>query len=242
MKNYLVILLAIGVTNCLAQQTAPIKKTISINSTNFEYHESLIESNSVVLVFHDWFGISDLSFEMLELINSKGMDAIALDMYKGKSAKTNPEAARLMNSVDQANVWDYINKVVGDASEKYDNVFIWGFSLGTQFASQAAIRNNSVITGLILFYGNTPQEEDQLSKMTFPSLMVMGSKDNPKGAIRFYEAMSKGDNTYATLFIYPNARHAFAQKLFNAGNNYDEEAKKTTFRLAFRFIEENTSP
>ncbi|MEP5612856.1 MAG: alpha/beta fold hydrolase [Cyclobacteriaceae bacterium] len=240
MKNYLAITLAFGVSICLAQQTTPIKKSISINSTSFEYHESLIESKSVVLVFHDWFGISDLSFEMLQRINAKGMDAIALDMYKGKSAKTNPEAAKLMNSVDQANVWDYINKVVDDASQKYDNVFIWGFSLGTQFASQAAIRNNSEVTALILFYGNTPQAEDQLNKMTFPSLMVMGSKDNPNGAIRFYEALSKGDKTYATLFIYPNARHAFAQKLFNAGNNYDEEAKKTTFNLAFRFIEENT--
>lgn len=233
-------MVSIAILDCAAQESTSTKKTIEINSTSFEYHESLVESNSVILLFHDWFGISDLSFEMLQLANEAGMDAIALDMYKGESAKTNAEARQLMNSVDMGNVWDYINKIVGDASEKYDNVFIWGFSLGTQFASQAAIRNNEDVAALVLFYGNTPQAEDQLNKMTFPSLMVMGSKDNPNGAIRFFNALNK-ETTYATLFIYPNARHAFAQKLFNGGNNYDEEAKKTTFSVAFRFIEENTS-
>ncbi len=238
MNKYLIILLTIATVNCFAQNE-PIKKAVTVNSTSFEYYESLVQSKSVVLIFHDWFGISDLSFEMLQRVNEAGLDAIALDMYKGKSAKTNAEARQLMNSVDMANVWDYINQVVGDASKKYENVFIWGFSLGTQFASQAAINNNSEVTALILFYGNTPQAEEQLNKMTFPSLMVMGSKDNPQGAIRFYNALNK-DVTYATLFIYPNARHAFAQKLFNGGANYDEQAKKTTFYLAFRFIEENT--
>ncbi len=237
MKKYSIILLTIISNNCIAQEA--VKKSVSVNSTSFDYYESKVNSKSVVLVFHDWFGISDLSFEMLQRINEKGMDAIALDLYKGKSGKTNAEARQLMNSVDMANVWDYINMVVSDASKNYDNVFIWGFSLGTQFASRASINNNSVVTGLVLFYGNTPQAEDDLNKMTFPCLMVMGSKDNPQGAIRFYNALDK-EVTRATLFIYPNARHAFAQKLFNAGANYDEEAKKTSFDLAFRFIEENS--
>ncbi len=240
MKKYLTLLLTIATSICVAQEKEPVKKTVEINTTSFEYYESLVQSKSVVIVFHDWFGISDLSFEMLQRINEAGMDAIAMDLYKGKSAKTNAEARGLMNSVDMANVGDYMNQVVGEATKKYDQVFIWGFSLGTQFASRAAINNNTEVAGLILFYGNTPQAEDQLNKMTFPSLMVMGSKDNPQGAIRFYNALNK-EKTYATLFIYPNARHAFAQKLFNGGANYDEEAKKTTFDLAFRFIEENTS-
>ncbi len=237
MKKHLLQLLFFATSiTCFAQESAEYTKiNLKIKDTSFEYYATDIKSKSVVLVFHDWFGVSDLSFEMMKRLNEWGMDAQVLDLYKGKSAKNNQEARQLMNTVDMVNVREYIDTIIKKAAKKYENVFIWGFSLGTQFASISAIRNNSVIDGLVLFYGNVPQQTEQLDKMTFPSLMVMGSKDNPAGAIEFFNALNK-EKTYATLYIYPNARHAFAQKLFNGGANYDEEAKEMTFRVAFDFL------
>lgn len=240
MKKHLLQLLFFTLaTICFAQESVEYTKiNLKVKDTSFEYYTTDIKSESVVLIFHDWFGVSDLSFEMMERLNKQGMDVQVLDLYKGKSAKNNQEAQQLMNSVDMVNVREYIDTVIKKAEKRYQNVFIWGFSLGTQFAAMSAIRNNSVIDGLVLFYGNVPQQAEQLDKMTFPSLMVMGSKDNPAGAIKFFNALNK-DKTYASLFIYPNARHAFAQKLFNGGNNYDEEATEATFRVAFGFLSVN---
>lgn len=221
-----------------AQNLVLEKKEAKAGNTSFYYHVSPERSDAVVLIFHDWFGVSDLSYEMAERIVEAGMDVIVMDLYKGKSASTNQEAGALMNSIDQANMWVYIDEVLKEAGKKHEYVFIWGFSLGTMPASQTAIKNSEDVDGLILFYGNVTQDKDQIAKMTFPSLMVMGAKDNPAGAINFFNNVNEASGT-ARLFIYPNAKHAFAQKLFNAGANYDEKAKNASLEVAFRFLDEH---
>lgn len=237
MKNRILTLFFLTLALLATAQESPEyeKRNLKINDTSFDYYITDIQSKSVVIIFHDWFGISDLSFDMMKRLNEEGFDVQVLDLYKGKSAKNNQEARQLMNSIDMANVPQYIDSVIQSAEKSYEKVFIWGFSLGTQFAAMSAIRNNTIINGLVLFYGNVPQRAEQLDQMTFPSLMVMGSKDNPAGAIQFFNALNK-EKTYASLYIYPNARHAFAQKLFNEGRNYDEEAIKSTFQVAYDFL------
>ncbi len=211
------------------------KKVVELNSTSFYYYEATSDSKSVVLLFHDWFGVSDLSFEIGNELKEKGYDVIILDLYKGKSAKTNQEARTLMNSIDQANVWNFIDQVVTKADQSYDEIIFWGFSLGTVPASNTAIKHHEIVDGLILFYGNVTQDEEQLAKITFPTLMVMGGKDNPDGAINFFNSVNKLSGA-ATLFIYPQAQHAFAQKLFNNGANYDSNAKEASLNVVSQFL------
>ena len=213
------------------------EKEVRTGTTSFYYHASKSQSESIILLFHDWFGVSELSYEMAGRIVEAGMDVIIMDLYKGKSAKTNQEAGALMNSIDQANMWNYIDQVLKVAQEDHEKIILWGFSLGTIPSSQTAIKNNEIIDGLILFYGNVTQDQDQLAKITFPTLMVMGAKDNPQGAIDYFNAINELGGS-PRLFIYPNARHAFANKLFNAGANYDEQAKEASFDVAFRFLED----
>ncbi len=211
------------------------KKTIKLNSTSFYYYESSNDSKSVVLLFHDWFGVSDLSYEIGDLLKAGGYDVIIMDLYKGKSAKTNQEARALMNSIDQANAWNFIDQVVSEADKLYDKIIFWGFSLGTVPASNTAIKHQEIVDGLILFYGNVTQDESKLAKITFPTLMVMGGGDNPDGAINFFNSVNKLSGS-ATLFIYPQARHAFAQKLFNDGANYDINAKEASLNVVSKFL------
>ncbi len=214
------------------------KEKIEIGETSFTYYKSITESESVVFLFHDWFGVSDLSYEVADLIQKKGMDVIIMDLYKGESATTNQEAQKLMNSIDQSNVWNYIDEVFEKEGRKYSNIFLWGFSLGTLPASQTAIKHNDKIAGLILFYGNVTQNPEQLSKINFPALMIMGSLDNPNGAISFFNAVKENSHT-GQLVIYPKTKHAFAQKLFNGGTNYNEGVKAASFEVAFRFLSES---
>ncbi|WP_436516045.1 dienelactone hydrolase family protein [Ekhidna sp. To15] len=222
-----------------AQNNELQKKEVNTGNTSFFYHVSPEKSDAVVLLFHDWFGVTDLSYEMADRLIEKGIDVIIMDLYKGRSATTNQEAGGLMNSIDQANMWEYIDTVLKKAGKNHEQIFVWGFSLGTIPASQTAIKNNEIVDGLILFYGNVTQDKEQIAKITFPSLMVMGAKDNPQGAIGYYENVTKAGGQ-ARLFIYPEARHAFAQKLFNAGGNYDEKAKEASLEVAFRFLSELT--
>ena len=227
-------------TSCaIAQRNSNYSKhTVNTGDTSFFYYKSDMKSKSMVLLFHDWFGISDLSYELAEKLNKEGYDVIIMDLYKGKKATTNQEARQLMNSIDQANVWDYIDEVFLESRKKYEKLFLWGFSLGTTPASNVAIKHNDKVDGLILFYGNVTQDEEMLAKMDFPALMVMGGKDNPMGAINFFKSVNKNTGT-AQLFIYPNAQHAFAQKLFNNGASFDAKATAASLNVAFHFLDQN---
>ncbi len=236
-RAILFVLIVCFTNSTLAQGQEYGRKNVETGDTSFQYYELSSNSSSVVILFHDWFGVSDLSFEMGDRIVAAGMDVVIMDLYKGKSAKTNAEAAALMNSIDQANMWAYINEVLSMVDKKFEKVFVWGFSLGTLPASQTGIRNNELVDGLILFYGNVTNDKEQLAKITFPALMVMGALDNPAGAIAFFNGVNEASGT-ARLFIYPGARHAFAQKLFNNGANYDEKAKEASMEVAFRFLSE----
>jgi len=213
------------------------KKNVELNSTSFYYYETNNNSKSVVLLFHDWFGVSELSFEIGDLLREKGYNVIIIDLYKGKSARTNQEARGLMNSIDQANVWNFVDQVVSRADKSHDNIIFWGFSLGTVPATNTSIKHHEIVDGLILFYGNVTQDESQLSKITFPTLMVMGGDDNPAGAIKYFNSINKLSGS-ATLFIYPQASHAFAQKLFNNGANYDINAKEASLNVVSKFLDQ----
>ena len=211
------------------------KKTVALNSASFYYYETSNDSKSVVLLFHDWFGVSDLSFEIGDQLRARGYNVIIMDLYKGKSARTNQEARGLMNSIDQENVWNFIDEVVSKSDALYEKMIFWGFSLGTMPASNAAIKHHEIVDGLILFYGNVTQEASQLAKITFPTLMVMGGEDNPDRAIAFFNSVNRLSGT-ATLFIYPQAKHAFAQKLFNNGANYYDNAKEASLKVVATFL------
>ncbi|MEQ9404638.1 MAG: dienelactone hydrolase family protein [Cyclobacteriaceae bacterium] len=240
MKCLIFLSMLVPCSQTFAQDNDLKKSELKTGNTSFYYYSSPVKSESVVILFHDWFGVSDLSLEMADRLQGAGMDVIIMDLYKGKSAKTNQEAGALMNSIDQANMWEYIDQVLSETGKKYDKIFIWGFSLGTLPASQTAIKNNELVDGLILFYGNVTQDREQIAKITFPALMVMGAKDNPAGAIGFFNNVNEASGT-ARLFIYPGARHAFAQKLFNGGANYDEQAKEASLEVAFRFLKDLTN-
>ncbi|MCE7995437.1 MAG: hypothetical protein HEP71_25895 [Roseivirga sp.] len=236
----LLLMLVLTFVNHLAFSQTPAdltKHSVETGGTSFYYYATAKQSKSLVILFHDWFGISELSYEMARRVQESGKDAILIDLYKGKSAKTNAEAGALMNSIDQANAWNFVDKVVDEANGKYDNIYLWGFSLGTLPASETAIKHNDKVKGLVLFYGNVTRDPEKLVKMTFPSLMVMGSKDNPNAAIAFFQAVDKV-SANSTLFIYPNMPHAFAQKLFNGGRNYNEKAKEASLEVAFTFLKD----
>ena len=241
MKNkYLIFLVAFIIFNLSKNTYAQThdgyeKKIVEVNSTSFYYYETNNDSKSVVLLFHDWFGVSDLSFQIGDLLRAEGYNVIIMDLYNGKSARTNQEARSLMNSMDQANVWSYIDKIVSETEMSYDQMIFWGFSLGTIPASNTAIKYNELVDGLILFYGNVTQDEAQLSKISFPTLMVMGGEDNPNGAIDFFNSVNKLSGS-ASIFIYPKAKHAFAQKLFNDGANYNLKAKEASLSVATVFL------
>ena len=57
-----------------------------------------------VVVFHEWWGLNDWIKKNTDLLAERGYVAIAIDLYRGKTATTPDDARSLMRSIpnDQA--------------------------------------------------------------------------------------------------------------------------------------------
>src|SRR6266567_4263007 len=59
------------------------------------------DAKAAVLVVHDYFGISDATKESVKHLGALGYRTLAVDLYEGRSATTNEEAVKLMQSLDR---------------------------------------------------------------------------------------------------------------------------------------------
>lgn len=202
-----------------------------------------VNSNKGVVIVHDWFGITDLTNESINRLIDQGIRVIAVDLYNGKSATTHDEAKALQKSLDTNDVQKAILAAVKNLKSDKRRVAVVGYSAGAKFALKAAAENSSDIHAVALIYGGGYETLDQtkLSKIG-PVLTIHGSEDkwSHKSFLMLDEQMSELQKNIET-YIYPNASHAFAQKLFNDGKNLDPIATMAMRHVLDSFLERNLS-
>ncbi len=59
------------------------------------------DAKAGALIVHDYFGISDATKQSVQRLGALGYRSVAVDLYGGKSATSNDEAAKLMRSLDE---------------------------------------------------------------------------------------------------------------------------------------------
>lgn len=202
-----------------------------------------INSSKGVIIIHDWFGITDLTNESTNRLIDKGVRVIAVDLYNGKSAETHDEAKALQKALNPNYAQKAILAAAKTLKKEGRRVIAIGYSAGAKFALKAATENPHDIHAVALIYGGGYGTIDQkmLTKIG-PTLAIYGSEDewSRKSFTVFNEQMDKVQKNIET-YIYPNASHAFAQKLFNNGKNLDPVATKAMRNVLDGFLERNFS-
>ena len=191
---------------------------------------------AAIMIVHDWFGISDFTKEAVERFGSMGYHTIAIDLYNGESATTHDVAFQLMSGLQMESVIQKLNAGLAYISKPNRKIATIGFSMGSPWALEANLHNPDDVDASILIYGDMERDPARLEVLQSPVMAITGSRDNP-GQLTEFMASLEGIGKSAEIYIYPGARHAYSQPLFNGGQNYDAEATRITWMLADDFLE-----
>jgi carboxymethylenebutenolidase len=169
-----------------------------------------------LLVIQEWWGLNDNIRAMARRFAGEGYLVLAVDLYEGKVATT-PEAAmaamqsamekpaRLMENLRQARAF---LAAQGGATK----IGVVGWCFGGGWALETALGIPDGIQAAVMYYGRTQADPKALAPLKAPLLGLFGGKDQgiPVDGVRQmeHELVKLGKN--ATIVVYPEADHAFA--------------------------------
>lgn len=197
------------------------------------------DSNAGIMIVHDWFGISDFTKESVERLGSLGYRVIAVDLYRGSSATTHKDAGKLMGKLVRAETDEILQSGLDHLKMPGRKLATIGFSMGGMESLNANLNDPEAVNGTVIIYGGgfDKLDAEMLMKLKSPVFTITGSEDGwslPAATI-FLENMKKTWKS-SELYVYPGAAHAYAQPLYNEGQNYDAEATRITWLLVEDFL------
>jgi carboxymethylenebutenolidase len=195
-------------------------------------------SRAAVLLVHDWFGLSPLSEAMVDRLGAAGYSAVAVDLYKDERATDHANAERLMKALDQEQAQKIIAAAASYLSKDGAPIAIVGFSMGGKIALQGMLNNPTAIKAAAIVYGGSFEDiPDETLKTAGPVLVITGSNDDwAYSSLTALEDRMRKLGNPIEAYVFPGMQHAYAQKLFNAGKNYNEAATKASMSVLDNFI------
>ena len=194
-----------------------------------------------IIVIHEWWGLNDNIRSMTRQLAGEGYVALAVDLYGGsqadkpadarallKAARKDPE--RMLENLRQAH--DYLVKQGAPRTGSL------GWCFGGGMALETGLLLGDELDAVVMYYGRPATE---LEALKAPLLGLFGAKDH---AIRvpevraFEENLEKLGKT-ASIHLYPNATHAFANP---SGSRYQAQAAKDAWARTLGFFKQHLQP
>jgi carboxymethylenebutenolidase len=218
-----------------------VGKFITIRGMNgFEsrvYAAGPEDASAGILIVHDFFGITPAMKESVERLGALGYRTIAVDLYRGKFARTHDSAQALMRGKSGTETDLLLEGAIKYLKRPGRKLATIGFSAGGIDAVNANLMDPASFYGTVLIYAGDYDkiEKTKIEKLNSPILAITGSLDKwaVQTALNFF---TNEKSKSFELYIYPNADHGYAQPFFLNGKNYDAEATRMTWKLMEDFL------
>jgi len=193
-----------------------------------------------VVVIHENRGLNPHIEDVNRRVALEGFLAIAPDALSplGGTPKDPDEARMLIKKLNkQSTSKNYIAAIeyLKTHSMSTGKVGVVGFCWGGAMANQLAV-NSPDLNAAVPYYGRQPAPED-VSKIKASLLLHYGGLDERinKGIPLFETALKKESVDY-TLYMYPNAKHAFNND--TNPERYNKEAAQLAWKRTIAFLSE----
>jgi len=192
-------------------------------------------SNAAIILIHEWWGINDHIRDIASRYAKVGYACIAPDLFRGKAAKDQEEASRLMHDLATEDGIGIIRAAIAATEETYSvgKIGITGYCMGGTFALRAACEIES-LAAAAPFYGDIP-ERTALARLKVPTLFIAGARDGwitPEKVNELKEAAHEYDLPVEVVSY--DADHAF----FNDTRSevYNPEAATDAWQRVLNFF------
>ena len=195
-----------------------------------------------VVVIQEWWGLNDNIRAMTRRLAGEGYAALAVDLYGGHTAEepagarelameANDHPPEALSNLRQA--YGYLANDVG--APKVASI---GWCFGGGWSLRTALALPDTLAAVIIYYGSLVTDPQELATLRMPILGFFGGQDQsiPPAEVRGFEGTLHDLGKDATIIIYPDAGHAFANP---SGHNYDPEAATQAWQEMVRFLADN---
>lgn len=193
-----------------------------------------------IIVIHEWWGLNDWIKEQTQKYATHGYVALAVDLYRGKSAASPDEAHILMRGLpddrglrDLEAAFAYIAARPDVDASKIGGI---GWCMGGGWSIKLAV-DQPKLAAVVVNYGSLPTDPASIVKITAPVLGNFGADDQgiPPSAVKAFESALKADGKTADIKIYDGAGHAFENP--NNKQGYRPEAAADAMQRITAFFQ-----
>lgn len=231
----------------LALPSAAVAEDVSYSVDGAEfsgYFAAAEEPKGLVLIVHDWDGMTDYEKRRADMLAELGYDAFALDVYGAGNRPDTMEGRRAATQeafADRERLLALVSGGLETARAMSDAglpTTIMGYCFGGT-VTLAAARSGAMdeIAGYASFHGNFPDGPDWPAET--PPILIMhgGADDNPSMAdVASFAAEAEAAELTYTIEVYSGAPHAFT--VFDS-ERYRERADLESWQAFNSFLDQN---
>lgn len=195
-----------------------------------------------LIVIHEWWGLNDNIRAMTRRLAGEGYLALAVDLYEGKFAQERKGAYKLMSAAMKRSkrlkenlklAYHFLRKKHG--AKKIASI---GWCFGGAWSLQTALLFPKKLNAAVIYYGRLNANRKALRTLQMPILGIFGAKDKgiPLSTVKQFEAVLKALKKKATIKIYKDADHAFANP---SGKRFNPKAAADAWKLTRGFLKEH---
>ncbi|TAK53401.1 MAG: dienelactone hydrolase family protein, partial [Bacteroidetes bacterium] len=193
-----------------------------------------------VILIHEWWGMNDWVKENAKTFAMRGYAALAIDLYRGKVAKTPDEAHEIMRGLpedrtlrDLKAAFQYLKL----RPETNDNkIGVIGWCMGGGYSLMSAV-NITELSACVICYGRLVTDSTSINAINAPLLGIFGEADRgiDPNDVRQFEKDARAMGKNVEMILYPNARHAFMNPNNDAG--YSAASASDAWKRVFEFFD-----
>ncbi len=192
-----------------------------------------------LVVIHEWWGLNDWVKEETEKLAEQGYVALAVDLYRGKSATDPGEAHELMRGLPQDRAIRDMEAAFEYLATRKDvkpgRIGSIGWCMGGGLSLQLAIHQPR-LAACVVNYGSLPTDPNDIQQIVAPVLGNFGADDKgiTPADVQAFEKTMRGLNRRIDVKIYPGAGHAFENP--NNTTGYRPEAAADAWKRTLAFL------
>jgi len=182
-----------------------------------------------LIVIHEWWGLTPWVKEQAAKLADQGYVALAIDLYRGRSATSPEEAHELMRGVPEDRASSDLKAAFNYLASRKDvdakRIGAIGWCMGGGYALDVAV-GEPRLAACVINYGHLASERSTLEKIQAPILGIFGGQDRgiPPDSVRTFEQQMKVLGKSVETKIYADAGHAF-ENPSNKGGYREADAK-----------------
>jgi carboxymethylenebutenolidase len=193
-----------------------------------------------LIVIQEWWGVDDWIRSQSDRFSQQGYVALAVDLYRGRTAKSPDEAHELMRGLPEDRAMADLKAAVDYLSQRDDvdpqRIGVIGWCMGGGYALALAT-NDARPKATVINYGRLVTDSAAITKIASPILGNFGGADRgiPAEDVKKFGAELTKYGKLGDIKIYEGAGHAFMNP--NNQQGYDASAARDAWGRIDRFFD-----